>query len=260
MGITRLTISNHSEPTPRTNKAKPLTWGQLKKLTTEREKLVKEQRQPLTSATLFLAMLSVVITMVGANHTYWAYVPNPPLLRSTMWEDSSVPVFINDSSWLPRSFDPSLPLKPEEEGRQLSNVSVNYTVGTDLTPICMGAETHCLKRGLQSWLSIVKESQGNKIHFFLLEAFFFNITGENTTVSPCHLPNCVISIKSGLGHWVQWKLCNANTGHAALNMPANLENSAVATGLEKISFHSNPKERQCQRMFKLPHSCTHLTH
>ena len=30
-------------------------------------------------------------------------------------------------------------------------------------------------------------------------------------------------------------------------MPANLENSAVATGLEKISFHSNPKERQCQR-------------
>ena len=32
-------------------------------------------------------------------------------------------------------------------------------------------------------------------------------------------------------------------------MPANLENSAVATGLEKVRFHSNPKERQCQRMF-----------
>ena len=36
-------------------------------------------------------------------------------------------------------------------------------------------------------------------------------------------------------------------------MPANLENSAVATGLEKVHFHSNPKERQCQRMFKLSH-------
>ena len=34
-------------------------------------------------------------------------------------------------------------------------------------------------------------------------------------------------------------------------MPANLENSAVATGLEKVSFHSNPKERQCQRMLKI---------
>ena len=48
-------------------------------------------------------------------------------------------------------------------------------------------------------------------------------------------------------------------------MPANLENSVVATGLEKVSFLSNPKERQCQRMLKLltivlismaPHSST----
>ena len=46
---------------------------------------------------------------------------------------------------------------------------------------------------------------------------------------------------------------------AALNMAANLENSAVATGLEKVSFDSNPKERQCQRLLKLPHNCTHLT-
>ena len=37
--------------------------------------------------------------------------------------------------------------------------------------------------------------------------------------------------------------------NAALNMPANLENSAVATG----------QERQCQRMLKLLHNCTHLT-
>ena len=43
------------------------------------------------------------------------------------------------------------------------------------------------------------------------------------------------------------------------NMPANLGNSAVATGLEKVSFHSNPKERQCQRMLKLLHNCTHIT-
>ena len=46
---------------------------------------------------------------------------------------------------------------------------------------------------------------------------------------------------------------------ATLNIPANLENSAVAKGLENVSYHSNPKERQCQRIFKLPHNCTHLT-
>ena len=46
---------------------------------------------------------------------------------------------------------------------------------------------------------------------------------------------------------------------AALNMSANLENSAVATGLEKVSFHFNPKEGQCQRMFKLQCNCAHFT-
>ena len=38
-----------------------------------------------------------------------------------------------------------------------------------------------------------------------------------------------------------------------------LENSEVAIGLEKVSFHSNPKERQCQRMLKVLHNCPHLT-
>ena len=28
----------------------------------------------------------------------------------------------------------------------------------------------------------------------------------------------------------------------------------------KVSFHSNPKERQCQRMLKLPHNCTYFTY
>jgi len=45
----------------------------------------------------------------------------------------------------------------------------------------------------------------------------------------------------------------------ALNMPATLENSAVATGLKKVSFIPDPKERQCQRILKLPHNCILLT-
>ena len=39
----------------------------------------------------------------------------------------------------------------------------------------------------------------------------------------------------------------------------NMENSAEATELEKVSFHPNPKERQYHRLLKLPHCCTHLT-
>ena len=35
--------------------------------------------------------------------------------------------------------------------------------------------------------------------------------------------------------------------------------SAVTTGLEKVSFHSNPKERQCQRILKLWRNSVHFT-
>ena len=42
-------------------------------------------------------------------------------------------------------------------------------------------------------------------------------------------------------------------------MPANVENSAVATGLEKVSFHSNPKERQCQTML-IYHTIALISH
>ena len=41
-------------------------------------------------------------------------------------------------------------------------------------------------------------------------------------------------------------------------MPANLGNSAVTKGLEKVSFHSNSKERQCQR--KLNHTIALISH
>ena len=59
-----------------------------------------------------------------------------------------------------------------------------------------------------------------------------------------------------LSYFRSWKMM---LWKASLNTSANWENSAVATTLEKVSFHSHPKERQCQRMLKRPHNCTHLS-
>ena len=62
-----------------------------------------------------------------------------------------------------------------------------------------------------------------------------------------------------------WDSPAKNTGvgcHFLLQMAIDIEHLfmyLLATALEKVSFHSNPKERQCQRMLKLPHNCTHLT-
>ena len=73
---------------------------------------------------------------------------------------------------------------------------------------------------------------------------------------------CITTNKASGGDGIPVELFQILKGcceSAALNMPAHLENLSVATGLEKVSFHSNPKERQCQRMLKLLHNCTHLT-
>ena len=54
--------------------------------------------------------------------------------------------------------------------------------------------------------------------------------------------------------WSIWNPQRRCCESSALNIPANMEISAVATRLEKVSFYSSPKQRQWQRMFKLPHN------
>ena len=51
---------------------------------------------------------------------------------------------------------------------------------------------------------------------------------------------------------------------AVILEPQKIKSDTVSTvspsiSQEKVSFHSNPKERQCQRMLKLPQNCSHLT-
>ena len=58
-----------------------------------------------------------------------------------------------------------------------------------------------------------------------------------------------------LSYFKSWWCCE----RAALNMPPNLENSTVATGLEKVCFHSSPKERQCQECSNY-HTIAHISH
>ena len=88
------------------------------------------------------------------------------------------------------------------------------------------------------------------------------ITHLEPDILECEVKRALGSItsnKASGGNGIPVELFQILKDDAALNMSANLENSAVATGLEKVRFHFNPKERQCQRMLKLLHNCTHLT-
>ena len=73
----------------------------------------------------------------------------------------------------------------------------------------------------------------------------------------CHLCHIVLNTIALFG---LAKMLQKNPNELFGEPSILLENSAVATGLKKVSFHSNPKERQCQIMLKLPPNCTHLTH
>ena len=67
-----------------------------------------------------------------------------------------------------------------------------------------------------------------------------------------------IKLPTSAGSWKKQESSRKTSISATFSMLANLENSTVATGLEKGSFHANPKENQCQRIFKQPFNCTHL--
>ena len=78
---------------PQTRRAHLLTWGQIKHLTQEAKNLLRREGKPLTPNNLVLAVFTLVsvttsIPLTAAGETdyiYWAYVPNPPLLRPVEW-------------------------------------------------------------------------------------------------------------------------------------------------------------------------------
>ena len=110
-----------------------------------------------------------------------------------------------------------------------------------------------------------EKSYTKKIFMTQISTMMWSLTHLEPDILQCEVKWALESIttkKASGGGNTSWAISNPKRWcceSAALNMPANLENSAVAK-VEKVSFHSNPKERQCQRMLKLLHDCTHLTH
>ena len=59
-----------------------------------------------------------------------------------------IPIYVNDSSWIPGPEDIRLPLFKQEEGTPFS-----VTYGYESWPVCVGPATGCLKLSMQAWLS-----------------------------------------------------------------------------------------------------------
>ena len=65
-----------------------------------------------------LITITVSIPLASAEakkYTYWAYVPNPLLLRPVNWGEGSISVYVNDSPGIPDPEDKLLPIHKKEQ-------------------------------------------------------------------------------------------------------------------------------------------------
>ena len=108
---------------PRCHRPQDLpTWGQIKSLTNQAENLVSQQGMPRNPENIFVAMLALLAFASPAqaeltNHTYWAYISNPPLLQVVELTDKGPIISTNDSVHMPPPWSLEGPFHPEEEGR-----------------------------------------------------------------------------------------------------------------------------------------------
>ena len=96
--------------------------GTDKTLTDQAENLVSQQGMPQNPENIFVTMLALLAFASPAqadliNHTYWAYIPNPPLLQVVEWTDIGLVIPTNDSVHMPPPWSLEGPSHPEEEGR-----------------------------------------------------------------------------------------------------------------------------------------------
>ena len=89
------------------------------------------------------------------------------------------------------------------------------------------------------------------------------ITHLEPDILKCEVKWVLGSITKNKARWwnSSWAISNTKIiccESAAFNMPVNLENSSVATGLEKVNFYSNSKEGQCQKLLNLLDNCAHF--
>ena len=105
--------------------------------------MVSQQGMPWSPEYILLAMLSLLTcaspVRALTNHTYWAYIPNAPLLQVVERTERGPIVSTNDSIHMPSPWNIIGPSHPEKEGK-LINISLGYEV----LPLCIGPAELCI--------------------------------------------------------------------------------------------------------------------
>ena len=136
---------------------------------------------PRNPENIFVTMLAFASPAQAdlINHTYWAYIPNPPLLQVVKWTDIGLIISTNDSVHMPPPWSLDGPSHPEEEGR-LINVSLGY----EILPLCMGPAELCINVSRQTWAFILppKENFHTLLRLFTALSFYENHANTTNTL------------------------------------------------------------------------------
>ncbi|XP_046276924.1 endogenous retrovirus group K member 21 Env polyprotein-like [Marmota monax] len=114
------------------------SWGQIKHLTSQAQNLVVSQGASASPEKVFLAMLSQV-SLISDNQSYWAYFPDPPLLRVTDWGKLNIKVFTDNPELLGGISDSLIPHK--------MSYKINFKGLIEETPICFATDNKFIPQG-----------------------------------------------------------------------------------------------------------------
>ena len=124
---------------------------------------------PRSPENIFVVMLALLAFASPAqaeliNHTYWAYIPNPPLLQVVEWTENGPIVSTTDSIHMPPPWSLEGPSHLEQEGR-LINISLGYEV----LPLCTGPAELCINVSRQAWAFVLppKRTFGHCLDYLL---------------------------------------------------------------------------------------------
>uniref|UniRef100_A0A5F7ZRB2 Retro-transcribing virus envelope glycoprotein domain-containing protein n=1 Tax=Macaca mulatta TaxID=9544 RepID=A0A5F7ZRB2_MACMU len=151
-------------------------------------------------------MLAVVNCQVTAGEfIYWAYIPFPPLYQGVAWGDREVPVFTNDTAWMPSPFlnqDPEL---------DTGTVNSSYQFGVEGLPICLGGSPHCLHLSHDAWAVSYNHSHISALSMIIVaQSFKYNHTAVLNETLPSTLSLCPIPNVSGGVSQLEWTRCRGS--------------------------------------------------
>ena len=144
------------------------------------------------------------------NHTYWAYIPNSPLLQVVEWTDIRPIISTNDSVHMPPPWSLEGPSNPEEGGRL-----INISLGDEIFPLGMVPAELCINVSLQMWPFILppKKNFCTLLELFTALSFYENRVSTTKTLGKGQMLECKgFTYKDFKDTPVYWDRCQAKSG------------------------------------------------